>query len=232
MARSRCAAEGPLALHHSTSAMQTKAANARVTRNSLTLGSYQIIQQAGCSPCHPRKSRAGAHAANPCQARNSPPFGESSCLARICPCAKSRRVCPAIFTPIVARCRGPPNTLENPVPATRSPALPTPIFIPIVARARAPQQARNSPPFGESPCLARICPFAKPRRVPPIFIPIVARVRTPQQGRKTGRATVTPAVLPPVQLAACLSHVPSAAGGHAVLRSNFIGRRRASSSAG
>jgi len=38
------------------------------------------------------ESPSRVSAANPCQARNSPPFGESSCLARICPFAKSRRV--------------------------------------------------------------------------------------------------------------------------------------------
>jgi len=55
----------------------------------------------------PSKIPSRVSAANPCQARNSPPFGESSCLARICPFAKSRRVCPAIFIPIVARERAP-----------------------------------------------------------------------------------------------------------------------------
>jgi len=35
----------------------------------------------------------------PCQARNSPLFGESSCLARVCPFAKFRRVFANIFIP-------------------------------------------------------------------------------------------------------------------------------------
>jgi len=42
-------------------------------------------------PLTPSKIPSRVSAANPCQARNSPPFGESSCLARICPFAKSRR---------------------------------------------------------------------------------------------------------------------------------------------
>jgi len=49
------------------------------------------------NPCHPSRILSRMSAANPCQARNSPPFGESSCLARICPCAIPRRVPPFSF---------------------------------------------------------------------------------------------------------------------------------------
>jgi len=47
---------------------------------------------------------------------------------------------------------------------SRNPDAFPPIFIPIVARVRTPQQAPNSPLFGESSCLARVCPFAQSRR--------------------------------------------------------------------
>jgi len=103
----------------------------------------------------PSKIPRRASAANPCQGRNSPPFGESSCLARVCPLTKSRRVFPAMFTP----------------PGEPSPHGPTPSKIPSRCARRKPCQARNSPPFGESSCLARVCPCAKPRRVPPFSYP-------------------------------------------------------------
>jgi len=55
-------------------------------------------------------------------------------------------------------------TLENPEPGVRRKSLP-PSKFPSRVSAANPCQARNSPSFGESSCLARICPFAKSRRV-------------------------------------------------------------------
>jgi len=63
--------------------------------------------------CPPSKIPSRVSAANPCQARNSPSFGESSCLARICPCAKPQRVRPFSFPSLPAS--GPPNRVEKPV---------------------------------------------------------------------------------------------------------------------
>jgi len=97
----------------------------------------------------------------PCHPRNSPPFGESSCLARVCPFAKSRRVSPPPFSShrvrhrLMRRLTTKSPSLENPEPRVR----------------RKPCQARNSPPFGGSSCSC--LPLRKiPTRFPaPIFIP-------------------------------------------------------------
>jgi len=149
----------------------------------------------------PRKSRA----AYPLQIRARLEirrlFGESSCLARICPCAKPRRV-PPIFIPIFARVRA-PQQARNSSPFGESSCLARicpfakprrvpPIFMPIAARVRAPQQARNSPPFGESSCLPRICCFAKSRRVfQPFSSPGVSLRFISRLSRKT-RAAASP----------------------------------------
>jgi len=122
----------------------------------------------------PSKFPSRVSAANPCQARNSPSFGESSCLARICPFAKSRRV----FQPFSSR-RASLRLISRLSRKSRAAAPPqTRATLENLAHFHTHRCPRagpltGSPPFGDSPCLARVCPFTKSRRVfpGPIFIP-------------------------------------------------------------